>query len=157
MKTWTKLSLTLALSATFATAAQAKPLASLVQTGGFCPGGCPTTTITLDDSGWVSTRVKNNDGSEVLRKNFLFLNKDLIQALKKDMSSYASAPLVDMQADQPICMDIPLVRYQAYLAGKTVVIGEDKNCHEYRPISYKGSRLISLLKGAEAADQLLAY
>ena len=113
--------------------------------------------MTLNESGWVNVQVKLNTGAVQERKNISWLKPELIEAIKKEIATYKAAPLVDMQADQPICQDIPTVRYSAFQGEKALLIGEDRDCHQFRPVSFNGSRLIKILDGLSTLDSYFEY
>lgn len=136
-----------ASAALLASAAQAKPLAIVKQFGGFCHISCPSTTITVDEKGSVNVEVQTFTPAKIERYTLAKLNAEkVIAAIQRDIEKVAPAKLVDTDPEGPICMDIPQVRYSVIKNDEEIVIGEDRECKEFRLETYEATGTASVLK-----------
>jgi hypothetical protein len=127
--------------------ATAKPIAFLKQSGGFCPGTCPSASITVEQNGTVFVEIqKYVPTPSVERRVLLHLGKDLTQAMKKDIQSINVAELVDTDEGQPFCADIPELLFTVVQGQQKVDIGYDRDCHKFRMANFHGSQIVDMLK-----------
>lgn len=138
----------LLLSALFMTSiATARPIAFLKQSGGFCPGTCPSASITVEQNGTVFVEIQKYVPTPSLeRKVLLHLGKDLTQAMKKDIQSINVAELVDTDEGQPFCADIPELLFTVVQGQQKIDIGYDRDCHKFRMANFHGSQIVDMLK-----------
>lgn len=119
-----------------ASAASARPLAYLEQSGGFCMGMCPRVTLSLQDSGEVvvETETENNSTPSMSYKVLLRLDAfgPEMTDIRQDISLISAAPLVDLNQGQPICADAPEIRYFVFNGPYRIQVGLNRDCHRYR-------------------------
>jgi hypothetical protein len=122
-------------------------MAFLKQSGGFCPGTCPSASITVEQNGTVFVEIQKYVPTvTVERKVLLHLGKDLTQAMKKDIQSISVAELVDMDEGQPYCADLPQLLFTVVQGEQKVDIGYDRDCHKFRMANFHGSQIVDMLK-----------
>lgn len=135
------------------TAASAKPVAILEQSGGFCAERCPSSTISIEESGLVSVvRTSYFPAVKTERYTLAKLNSKIVEAIKRNWANVAPAQLVDLNPEGPICADIPMVRYSVVKDGQPIVIGEDRDCKEYRLETFEGIGIATVLKSVLELD-----
>lgn len=135
--------------------ASAKPIAFLKQSGGFCPGTCPSASITIEQNGTVFVEIQKYVPTPSFeRKVLLRLGKDLTAALNRDIRSISATELVDIDEGQPFCADIPERLYTVVQGEQKVDIGLDRDCHKFRMANFHGSQIVDMLKNFH---QLHAY
>jgi len=130
-----------------ASVASAKPMAFLKQSGGFCPGVCPSASLTVEENGTVYVEIqKYVPTPSVERKVLLRLGKDIVMAMKRDIESISAVELIDLDEGQPICADIPELLYTVVKGNQKIDIGMDRDCHEYRLADFKGTQIADMLR-----------
>lgn len=131
----------------FASVASAKPMAFLKQSGGFCPGTCPSASLTVEENGVVMVEIqKYVPTPSVERKVLLRLGKDIVSAMQRDIQSITAADLIDLDEGQPICADIPQLLYTVVKGDQKIDIGMDRDCHQYRLADFKGTQIADMLR-----------
>ncbi len=129
------------------TAASARPLAFLKQSGGFCPGTCPSSSLTIEDNGTVYVEIqKYVPTPSVERKVLLRLGKDLTNALQKDIQSIAIAELIDTNEGAPICADAPEFLFTVVKGNQKIDIARDLDCHKYILANFQGTQIVDMLR-----------
>src|SRR6478735_7588426 len=116
-------------------ALSAKPIAMLQQSGGFCPGQCPSTSLSIEDNGQVIVQIqKYVPTPSTERKVLLSLSKDALDVVQKDVRSIQPAILemIDLDEDKPMCADIPMTTYTIVQSKQKIDIGYDRDCHKFR-------------------------
>ncbi|WP_141735455.1 hypothetical protein [Oligoflexus tunisiensis] len=136
------------LSAFFmASVAAARPIAYLKQSGGFCPGTCPSASITVEDNGTVFVEIqKYVPTPSVERRVLLRMGRELVSAMRRDINSIQIAKLVDMDEGQPFCADIPELLYTVVQGNQKIDIGIDRDCHKFRMANFHGTQIVSMLQ-----------
>ncbi len=130
-----------------ASVATARPVAFLKQSGGFCPGTCPTASITVENNGTVFVEIQKYVPTPSLeRKVLLRLGKDMTLALQKDIASIRVDDLVDTDEGQPFCADVPEQLFTVVQGEQKIDIGYDRDCHKFRMANFHGSQIVDLLK-----------
>ncbi len=141
-----------------ASTASAKPLASMIQAGGFCAEQCPTTTLTIHDNGQVIVERKSFFPKPATSKFVLAtLNKKIIAVVHSEIAKATAVKLVDTNPEAPICMDIPAKTYQVVKNGQTIEIGADRDCHSFVLESYEATGLVETLKSLANLNNFAQY
>jgi hypothetical protein len=145
----TKSLLSLVFSVFFlANLANAKPLAFVKQSGGFCHSQCPTTTITIHDNGLVVAEVETFvPASKLVKVTISQLSQRVIKAIKKDIELATAVALVDSKPEAPFCADIPLRSFNVIKGTQTIEIGAERDCHDFLLESYEATGIVTTLKG----------
>jgi hypothetical protein len=130
-----------------ASVASARPVAFLKQSGGFCPGTCPSASITIEQNGTVIVEIqKYVPTPSVERRVLLRMGKELTAAMLKDIHSISSAELVDTDEGQPYCADVPQLLFTVVQGNQKLDIGYDRDCHKFRMANFHGSQIVDMLK-----------
>ncbi len=142
------LSTMLVMSFVHASPASAKALAFVKQSGGFCHQQCPSTTITIHDSGLVVAETETFvPTSKVTKVTLSQLSQRVVKAIKKDIALVTAVSLVDSKPEGPFCADIPLKSYNVIKGSQTIEIGAERDCHDFLLETYEGSGIVTALKG----------
>jgi|GEM_PF-2982692 len=130
------------LLALSASAFAAKPLVAIQNTN-----GAYDQALTVRDDGSVVSEL--GDVSQVAQ-----LSMGSLAKLEAEVNALtATIELVDQQPDQLSCNNTFATTYFAFLNGKQVKIGENKQCHTFRRTDGSALEIITLLNGLETLVQ----
>lgn len=130
------------LSSTAFAVPSSTPVVSVRTDGGFCVGKCPETIVEIHKIGWVVRTTIDSQGVAT-EEIVAWLGSQTMKRVVDAVDAIEDAPLVDLNAGEPICADVPTTAYSVTTtSGLSITIGMDRDCHEHRLSTKKGRDII---------------